>query len=255
MVAALVKEQEASLAKGLITAGAAMPGCGLAAWRRRRVVTQAMGGQFGREGKSLGAVRARIGTGIGGVVCVAVGCELGGVAEGLGAVRAWVGARRRMGPEVGCQLGAVAEGLRAVRARVWAGTTVREAVGCQLGGVGEGLGAIRARMRAGAAMCQPVRGQLGRVGEGLVTVWAAVRALGRGPPAGSRRRPLGRGRPWNRLAGLLRRALVGSYRTGGRWAPGISQHPGSRPGFPPPAPTLILGVYPDTSRVILRFLE
>lgn len=49
VVAALVKEQEASLAKGLVAAGAAMPGCGLAAWRRRGVVTEAMGSQFGGE--------------------------------------------------------------------------------------------------------------------------------------------------------------------------------------------------------------
>ena len=149
------------------------------------------------------------------MVRMAVGRQLGGVAEGLGAVGARVGAGGRVGPEVGCQLGAVAEGLWAVRARVRTGAAVREAVGCQLGGVGEGLGAFGARVGAGAAVCQPVRGQLGRVREGLVTVGAAVRALGRGPPAGSGRRPRGRGGPWNRLAGLLRRALVGSWGTGG----------------------------------------
>lgn len=49
VVAALVKEQETFLAKGLTAAGAAMPRCGLAAWRRGGVVTQAMGGQFGGE--------------------------------------------------------------------------------------------------------------------------------------------------------------------------------------------------------------
>lgn len=256
VVAALVKEQEASLAKGLIAAGAAMPGRGLAARRRGGVMTQAMGGQFRGEGKSLGAVRARIGAGVGGVVGVAVGCELGGVAEGLGAVRARVGAGRRMGPEVGGQLGAVAKGFGAVWARVWAGTTVREAVSRQLGGVGEGLGAIGARMRAGAAMCQPVRGQLGRVREGLVTVGAAVRALGRGPPAGSRRRPRGRGRPGNRLAGLLRRALVGSYRTGGLQASANNLNLGqaSLPR-PPPRPSLDTWSVSGHSRVILRFLK
>lgn len=49
VVAALVKEQEASLAKGLVTAGAAMPDCGLAAWCRWGIMTEAMGGQFGGE--------------------------------------------------------------------------------------------------------------------------------------------------------------------------------------------------------------
>lgn len=49
MVAALVKEQEASLAEDLAAAGAAMPGRRLAAWHRGGVVTQAMGSQFGGE--------------------------------------------------------------------------------------------------------------------------------------------------------------------------------------------------------------
>ena len=84
------------------------------------------------------------------------------------------------------------------------------AVGCQLGGVAEGLGAVGAWVGAGAAVCQPVGGQLGRVRERLVTVRAAVRALGRGSPTGSGRRPRGGSGLWNRLAGLLRRALVGS---------------------------------------------
>ena len=49
VVAALVKEQEASLAKGLVAAGAVMPGCGLAARCRWGIVTETMGGQFGGE--------------------------------------------------------------------------------------------------------------------------------------------------------------------------------------------------------------
>ena len=49
VVAALVKEQESSLAKGLVAAGAAMPGCGLAAWCGRGIMTEAVGGQFGGE--------------------------------------------------------------------------------------------------------------------------------------------------------------------------------------------------------------
>lgn len=49
VVAALVKEQEASLAKDLAAAGAAMPGRCLAAWHGGGVMTQAMGGQFGGE--------------------------------------------------------------------------------------------------------------------------------------------------------------------------------------------------------------
>lgn len=50
VVAALVTEQEASLAKGLAAAGAAMSsGGGLAARRGGGVMTQAVGRQFGGE--------------------------------------------------------------------------------------------------------------------------------------------------------------------------------------------------------------
>jgi hypothetical protein len=47
VVAALMDKQETSLAKGLAAAGASVPAGGLAARRGGRVVTQAMGSQFG----------------------------------------------------------------------------------------------------------------------------------------------------------------------------------------------------------------
>lgn len=116
VVAALVNQQEASLAKGLVAAGALVAASSLAAGSSWGVVAQAMGRQFGGKGERFGAVRARVGAGVGGVVRVAVGRQLGGVAERLGAIGARVGTGRRVGPEMRRQLGAVAEGLGAVRA-------------------------------------------------------------------------------------------------------------------------------------------
>lgn len=153
VVAALMNQQEASLAKGLVTAGASVVASGLAAGRSRGFVTQAVSRQFGGKRERFGAVWTRVGAGVGGVVRVAVGRQFGGVAEGLGAIGAWVGTGRRVGPKMRRQLGAVAEGLGAVRAGVRASSAVREAVRGQLGRVGERLGAVGTRVRAGAAVC------------------------------------------------------------------------------------------------------
>lgn len=152
VVAALVNQQEASLTKGLVAAGASVAASGLAAGRRGGIVAQAMGRQFGGKRERFGAVWARVGAGFGGMVRVAVGRQLGGVAEGLGAIGARVGTGGRVGPEMRRQLGAVAEGLGAVRAGVRASSAVREAVRSQLGRVGEGLGTVGTRVRAGAAV-------------------------------------------------------------------------------------------------------
>lgn len=129
----MMNQQEASLAKGLVPAGASTVAGGLAAGHSGGFVTQAMGRQFGGERERFGAMRARVGASIGGVVRVAVGHQLGEVAERLGAI----GRGGRVCPKMCCQLGAVAEGLAAVRVS----SAVREALCGQFGPVRECLGA------------------------------------------------------------------------------------------------------------------